>query len=52
MMYQVKVVGRSTKGPVVEVHYVDSILRVAKLANKIKEDNKPFALTEIIIQER
>jgi len=52
MMYQVKVVGRSTKGPVVEVHYTKSIEEVADLSYKIEKENKPFALTEIIIQER
>jgi len=52
MMYQVKVVGRSTKGPVVEVCYIHSLVNLFQAIQDIKEDNKPFALTEIIIQER
>ena len=52
MMYRVKVIGRSPEGPVVEVFWVSGFPALEIRLKKIKDDNKFFALTEIVIQER
>ena len=51
-MYQVKVIGRSPKGPVVEVFWIKCFTSLEIKMNTIKNENEQFALTEIIIVER
>ena len=52
MLYKAKIIGRSIKGPVVEVVWVSGLNKLEGKLQKIKDDNKFFALTEIVIQER
>ena len=52
MLYKAKIIGRSIKGPVVEVVWVSGLNKLEDKLQKIKDDNKFFVLTEIVIQER
>ena len=45
-------IGRSIKGPVVEVVWVSGLNKLEDKLQKIKDDNSFFVLTEIVIQER